>query len=103
MTTSVEDRIGLEDRVSRLEGAYEHLATKADVADAKADLKSDIAELKAEHTHMATKADLADLRAELKEDMGKLQVSLIKWMVGLVLGGMVGITGLVIAVMRLLA
>ncbi len=75
MTTSVEDRIGLEDRVSRLEGAYEHLATKA---------------------------DLADLRAELKEDMGKLQVSLIKWMVGLVLGGMVGVTGLVIAVMRLM-
>lgn len=75
MTTSVEDRIGLEDRVSCLEGAYEHLATKA---------------------------DLADLRAELKEDMGKLQVSLIKWMVGLVLGGMVGVTGLVIAVMRLM-
>ena len=91
MTTSVEDRIVLEDRVSRLEGAYEHLATKADVA-----------ELRAEHEHLATKADLADLRAELKEDMGKLQVSLIKWMVGLVLGGMVGITGLVIAVMRLI-
>lgn len=28
----------IEDRVSRLEGAYDHLATKADVAELKADL-----------------------------------------------------------------
>ncbi len=35
----------LEERVSRLEGGYEHLATKADLADLKADLKSDIAHL----------------------------------------------------------
>ena len=102
MTTSVEDRISLEDRVSRLEGAYEHLATKADLAELKAELKADIGGLRAEHEHMATKADLAELKAELKDDMGKLQVSLIKWMVGLVLGGMAGITGLVIAVMRLI-
>lgn len=116
MTTSVEDRISLEDRVSRLEGAYEHLATKADISDLKAELKTDIsdsrAELKAdvselktdvsdlrtENTHMATKADLAELRA----DMERLHSSTIKWMVGLVLGGMVGITGLVITVIRLL-
>ena len=32
------------DRISRLEGAYEHLATKADIAD----MKTAIAELKAE-------------------------------------------------------
>ena len=86
MTTSVEDRIVLEDRVSRLEGAYEHLATKADLGELKAEFK----------------ADLGELKAEFKDEMGKLQVSLIKWMVGLVLGGMVGITGLVIAVMRLM-
>ena len=28
----------IEDRVSRLEGAYEHLATKADIAELKADI-----------------------------------------------------------------
>ncbi len=33
-----------EERLSRLEGVYQHLATKADVAE----LKADIAELKAE-------------------------------------------------------
>ena len=32
----------LEQRVARLEGAYEHLATKADVAE----IKTDIAEIK---------------------------------------------------------
>ena len=35
----------LEQRVSRLEGGYEHVATKADVADLKADLKTDIAHM----------------------------------------------------------
>lgn len=30
--------IAVEERVSRLEGAYDHLATKADLAELKADL-----------------------------------------------------------------
>ena len=37
--------VTLEERVSRLEGGYEHLATKADLADLKSDLKSDIAHM----------------------------------------------------------
>ena len=37
----------IEERVSRLEGAYEHLATKADVAELKAELKADIAHIEA--------------------------------------------------------
>ena len=64
MTTPVEDRISQEDRISRLEGAYEHLATKADVAELRADLK-----------HIATKADLANLRAEMKEDVWRISRS----------------------------
>ena len=39
------------ERLARLEGAYEHLATKADISD-------------------------------LKSDIGKMQVSVIKWTVG---------------------
>ncbi len=35
----------IEERVSRLEGGYEHLATKADVAGLKSEIKSDIARL----------------------------------------------------------
>ena len=37
----------IEERVSRLEGAYEHLATKADLAELKAELKADIAHVEA--------------------------------------------------------
>ena len=37
--------VTLEERLSRLEGGYEHVATKADLADLKADLKSDIAHM----------------------------------------------------------
>ena len=36
----------LTERVSRLEGTYEHLATKADIAELRGELKADIAELK---------------------------------------------------------
>lgn len=49
-----------EEHLSRLEGAYEHVATKADIA---------------------------DLRAELKGDIAILKTDLIRWMVGLMLGG----------------
>ncbi|MCE2489259.1 MAG: hypothetical protein J4G17_04700 [Anaerolineae bacterium] len=38
----------IEDRVSKLEGAYEHLATRADLAELKGELKADLAELKAD-------------------------------------------------------
>lgn len=48
----------IEDRVSKLEGAYDHLATKA---------------------------DLAELKGELKSDMAELKADMIKWMVGLML------------------
>ncbi len=47
----------LTERVSRLEGAYEHLATKADIAELRGEFKADIAELK---------ADIAELKGSLK-------------------------------------
>ena len=34
-----------EERLARLEGVYEHLATKADLADLKAEFKNDLARL----------------------------------------------------------
>ena len=48
-----------EERLIHLEGAYEHLATKADLAEAKGELKTDIA---------------------------SLETRLIKWMIGLMVG-----------------
>ena len=51
----------LTERVSRLEGAYEHLATKADIAALRGELKTDIAALRGE-----LKADIAELKGSLK-------------------------------------
>ena len=48
-------RMTLMELVARLEGAYEHLATKADVA---------------------------ELRGELKTEIAKAQASTIRWMIG---------------------
>ena len=59
MTTSTEN---LGERLSRIEGGYEHLATKADVADVRAELTNVKAELK---------ADIAELRTELKADVAE--------------------------------
>ena len=43
VTDSGIDNVSLSNRVSRLEGAYGHLATKADLAELKADLTAAIA------------------------------------------------------------
>ena len=46
----------------------EHLATKADLAELKAELKGDVEALRA-----ATKADLAELKGDLKADLAELK------------------------------
>ncbi len=51
----------LTERVSRLEGAYEHLATKADIAALRGELKTDIAALRGE-----LKAELGELKGSIK-------------------------------------
>ena len=43
---NLNDKIqGVDSRVSRLEGGYEHLATKADLQEAKGELKADMKDL----------------------------------------------------------
>ena len=49
VTTNEGERIQQVERdVSELRGAYQHLATKADVAETRAELKTDIAEIRGE-------------------------------------------------------
>lgn len=87
----------VEERLSRLEGVYEHLASKADVARVetqiaglRAELKGDIAgldtqmvglraELKDDIAGLRTelKGDIAGLRTELKGDIGGLQTQIV--------------------------
>ena len=51
----------MEERLSRLEGAYEHLATKADIA---------------------------DLRTELLVEIAKMEARLTRWTVGTIIVGL---------------
>ena len=62
-----------EERLSRLEGVYEHLATKADLAQLEGDLKAEMANLKTEF-----KADLAQLEGATKAEMANLKADLSK-------------------------
>lgn len=93
-----------EERLSRLEGVYEHLATKDDLATLRGELKADVAALRGEQ-----KADMAELKGEITADMANLkgeltaeiramEVRLIKWMVG----GMAVWAAVLIGGMRLL-
>ena len=84
----------VEERLSRLEGVYDHLASKADVAK----VETQIADLRAE-----LKGDIAGLRTELKGDIGKVETQIVglraemyrinagsvKWLVSFMAGFMV--------------
>ena len=65
MTTT---NISTEERVSRLEGAYQHLANKEDVAKVQAEVVG------------------------VRVDMATLENRLIMWMVGTVISGMMAIS-----------
>ena len=75
MTTSTED---LGERVSRLEGGYQHLATKADLADVKSELK----------------ADIAELRGAMNTRFAELENRIMLRMAGLIVAGSAAVVGL---------
>ena len=53
-----------EERLSRLEGVYEHLASKADVAELKLVFQEDVAKLRAD-----SQKDMAELKLVFQEDV----------------------------------
>ena len=63
----------IEERLARLEGVYDHLASKADLAELRAVLKDDIARVE------------SDLKAELAELKGSVKVLLVVMTSGLAL------------------
>ena len=72
----------VEERLSRLEGGYEHMATKGDIAELKAELSSAIASVRVE---------VAELKADIR---------LLKWVMGLIV---LLNAGVLAALIRLLA
>lgn len=72
----------VEEQLSRLEGVYEHLSSKADVAK----VETQIADLRTE-----LKGDIIGLRAEVH----RVNASLVKWGVGFMVVGLGVMTAIV--------
>ena len=81
----------IEERLARLEGVYDHLASKADLAELRSILKDDIArvesDLKAEITRVESslKDDMARLQAEMAELKGSVKILVVVMTSGLAL------------------
>jgi len=76
------------------------LATKTDLAEQKAELKQELVGIRQEMAEQKAelKQDIAELGATLRHEMSEMKISIIKWMVGIMLGQ----SALIIAVMALL-
>ena len=92
----------IEERVSRLEGGYEHLATKADVESVRVDLERLRADMTAEIGSVRTelKAEIGSVRAELKAEIRDTKISTILWLTGIMAGLTAAQIGAVMALFR---
>ena len=77
----------IEERLARLEGVYDHLASKADLAELRSVLKEDMARLQAEIAcvESSLKEDIARLQAEMAELKGSVKILVVVMTSGLAL------------------
>ncbi len=80
---TAEQTSSLGERVSRIEGGYEHLATKADLAQMRAELKAEIAGLDGKVAGLDGKVEA--LRSEIRG---------IKWWIASAAAAVVALSGL---------
>ena len=81
----------LEERTSRLEGGYDHLATKADLEGVRTDMER-------------LRADMERNRAEIREDMQRLRADVSRWLLqlGVAVVSAIGVaSGIILAVIKL--
>ena len=70
----------IEERLARLEGVYDHLASKADLAELRSVLKDDITRVES-----GLKDDIARLQAEMAELKGSVKILVVAMTSGLAL------------------
>ncbi len=75
----------LEERVSSIEGAYDHIATKADLERLRGELRTEI----------------ETMRGDLLSEIRASEVRMIKWVAGLMIGTALGTVTAVAALLRL--
>ena len=67
-----------------------------------ASLEERVSYLEGANSTLATKADVAELKAEVKADIAKLESSIIKWMVGLMVSSIATACTLALVIDRLI-
>ena len=65
---AAEQTLGLEGRISALEAGYQHLATKADLANLRLEFEKSINELRSDMNRLQT--DLTGLKESIKMSVG---------------------------------
>lgn len=85
-----------EERLSHLEGGYEHLATKADVQALETRMTQQIAESEARMSKQ-----IADSEARLTKQIAESETRTVKWVVGVMIGGVVAGAAIVAVVVSL--
>ena len=97
----------LEERVSSIEGAYDHLATKADLQELRGDLNTAVEELRGD-LNTAVERLRGDLRTEMETIRGDLvaqmratEIRTIKWVAGLMVGTALGTVTAIAALLRI--
>ena len=89
--TTVTDPI--TERVARLEGAYEHLATKADLAQMELRLTQEMAQVELRLTQ-----EMANVKSSMAQEMARME-SRMTWRM---IGAMVGMSGAIITAVGLI-
>ncbi len=86
----------LEERVSSIEGAYDHLATKADVQELRGDLRTDMETMRGD-----LRTEMETMRGDLVAQMRAAEIRTIKWVAGITIGTSLGTVTAIAALIRL--
>ena len=78
MTMRTAERSTTEERVSFLEGAYDHMPTKSDVFEVAKELSAQITESRSENAEARTESrtENAELRTEMREGFAQLHTKI---------------------------
>ena len=104
MTTETRERITDPERLSRLEGAHEHMATKADLAATEARLMAKIAESneKTAESEIRTAEKIAASEIRTAEKINSSERRLIMWGIGIAVSSITALAGIGMLLYRLL-
>ena len=86
----------LEERVSSIEGAYDHLATKADVQELRGDMKVAMERVSADF-----RTEMERLSADFRTEIRASEARKIKWIAAIMFGNMVANIAAIAALLHL--